>query len=264
MSLLSGFPAAVTAPRIGISARVTGELGRQHTGVHIDYAHSVSAAGGIPLVLAPAIGPSGAAEALAACHGLLLTGGEDLLPEHYGLTGTEHVRDTDPDRDAFEMALFSAARSNRVPVLAICRGFQLVNVVLGGTLWQDLPAQRPSDLDHDKGSEWHERTHHVRVLPGSRALEAMGTDLVLTNSFHHQAIRDLAQGLHATALADDGVIEAAEGDNDEHWLVCVQWHPESFWQESDAPEQGLFSALVDAAGEWRSGRSFQFTEDAIG
>ena len=264
MSLLSGFPPAVTAPRIGISARVTGELGRQHTGVHFDYAHSVSAAGGIPLLLAPAIGPSGAAEALAACHGLLLTGGEDLLPEHYGLTGTEHVRDTDPDRDAFEMALFVAARSNRVPVLAICRGFQLVNVVLGGTLWQDLPAQRPSDLDHDKGSEWHERTHHVRVLHGSRALEAMGNDLVLTNSFHHQAIRDLAQGLHATALADDGVIEAAEGDNDEHWLVCVQWHPESFWQESDAPEQGLFSALVDAAGEWRSGRSFQFTEDAIG
>ena len=264
MSLLSGFPAAVTAPRIGVSARVTGELGRQHTGVHIDYAHSVSAAGGIPLLLAPAIGPSGVAEALAACHGLLLTGGEDLLPEHYGLTGTEHVGDTDPDRDAFEMALFVAARSNRVPVLAICRGFQLVNVVLGGTLWQDLPAQRPSDLDHDKGSEWHERTHHVRVLPGSRALEAMGTDLVLTNSFHHQAIRDLAQGLHATALADDGVIEAAEGDNDEHWLVCVQWHPESFWQESDAPEQGLFRSLVDAAGEWRSGRSFQFTEDAIG
>ena len=254
----------MTAPRIGISARVTGELGRQHTGVHIDYAHSVSAAGGVPLVLPPVIGPSAAAEALAACHGLLLTGGEDLLPEHCDRTGTEHLRDTDGDRDAFEMALFRAARSNRVPVLAICRGFQLVNVVLGGTLWHDLPAQRPSDLDHDKGSQWHERTHHVRMLPGSLALAAMGRDLVFTNSFHHQAIRDLAQGLHATALADDGVIEAAEGNDDEHWLVGVQWHPESFWRESEAPEQGLFTALVDAAVEWRSGRPLQLTENAIG
>jgi putative glutamine amidotransferase len=254
----------VTAPRIGVSARVTGEPGRQHTGVHIDYVHSVSDAGGVPLVLVPAMGPSGAADALAACHGLLLTGGEDLLPESYGLTGTEHVRDADPERDAFEIALFHAARANRVPVLAICRGFQLVNVVLGGTLWQDLPVQRPSDLDHDKGSEWHERTHHVRLVAGSRALEAMGQDLVLTNSFHHQGIRDLAGELHVTASADDGVIEAAEGDDDGHWLVCVQWHPESFWRESDAPEKGLFRALVNAAGEWRSGRSFQFTEDAVG
>ena len=254
----------MTAPRIGISARVSGEPGRQHTGVHIDYAHSVSAAGGVPLVLVPAIGPSGVAEALAACHGLLLTGGEDLLPEHSGLTATEHVRDTDPDRDAFETALFRTARSNRVPVLAICRGFQLVNVVLGGTLWQDLPAQRPSDLDHDKGSAWHERTHNIRMLPGSLALAAMGRDVILTNSFHHQAIRALGQGLHATALADDGVIEAAEGDDDAHWLVCVQWHPESFWRESEAPEQGLFRALVDAAAEWRSGRPLQLTEDAIG
>ena len=254
----------MTAPRIGVSARVTGQPGRQHTGVHIDYAHSVSDTGGVPLVLAPAIGPSAAADALAACHGLLLTGGEDLLPEQDGLIGTEHSREPDPDRDAFEMALFLAARANRVPVLAICRGFQLVNTVLGGTLWQDLPSQRPSDLDHDKGAEWHERTHHVRLLAGSRTLEAMGQDLVLTNSFHHQAIRDLAQGLHVTALADDGLIEAAEGDDDGHWLVCVQWHPESFWRESDAPEKGLFRALVDAAGEWRSGRSFELTEDAIG
>ena len=160
----------------------------------------------------------------------------------------------------------SAARSNRVPVLAICRGFQLVNAVLGGTLWQDLPAQRPSDLDHDKGSEWHERTHHVRCdcLAAARSKRWETTWSSPTHSTI-KAIRDLAQGTPCDGgLADDGVIEAAEGDNDEHWLVCVQWHPESFWQESDAPEQGLFRALVDAAGEWRSGRSFQFTEDAIG
>ena len=102
----------MTEPRIGLSARVTGEPGRQHTGVHIDYTHSVTAAGGVPLILAPAIGPSGAAEALAACHGLLLTGGEDLLPEHSGLRGTEHVRDTDPDF-VVTMPIFSFANLDR-------------------------------------------------------------------------------------------------------------------------------------------------------
>jgi len=256
----------VTAPlpRIGISGRVTGEPGRQHTGVHIDYAHSIRESGGLPLILPPAIGAERASEAVEACHGLLLTGGEDLLPEHYGLTGTEHVHETDPDRDALEFAMFKAARSRRLPVFAICRGFQLVNVALGGTLWQDLPAQRPSELDHDMGSQWQDRSHHVRVQSGSRVSEAIGKELFLTNSFHHQAIRKLATGLHATATADDGLIEAAEGDDPDHWLVCVQWHPESFWREDRAPESGLFTSFIEAANAWASGRPFQLAEDAIG
>ena len=254
----------VPLPRIGISARVTGEPGRQHTGVHVDYAHSVRKAGGLPMILPPAIGSDGAGEAVEACHGLLLTGGEDLLPKHYGLTATEHIQDTDPDRDALELAMFRAARTRRLPVVAICRGFQLVNVAFGGTLWQDLPAQRPSELDHDKGSEWQERTHHVRVRPRSRVSQAVGKDLFLTNSFHHQAIRGLAPGLHPTATADDGIIEAAEGDDTDQWLVCVQWHPESFWREPDAPETGLFVAFIEAAREWASGRPLQLAEDTIG
>jgi putative glutamine amidotransferase len=242
----------VRVPIIGISGRVTGEPGRQQTGVHVDYAQAVRAGGGLPVVFPPAIGADHAADALATCHGLLLTGGEDIAPEHYGAEDNGMGRDSDPRRDAFDLALFTAARSAGLPVLAICRGFQLVNVALGGDLWQDLPGQRPSDLDHDKGEAWHTRTHHVRVHQGSRTAKALGSDYFLTNSFHHQAIQTLAPGLHTTAVADDGVIEAAEGDSVEPWLVCVQWHPESFWDEAEAPEQGLFKALVAEALRWQS------------
>ncbi|MEE8062331.1 MAG: gamma-glutamyl-gamma-aminobutyrate hydrolase family protein [Gemmatimonadales bacterium] len=243
----------MTIPVIGISGRVTGEPGRQHTGVHVDYAHAVLAAGGMPVVFPPMIGADRATDVIATCHGLLLTGGEDIAPEHYGGTENGRVRDTDSQRDAFELALFGAARSAGLPVLAICRGFQLVNVALGGDLWQDLPEQRPSDLDHDKGEAWHTRTHHVRVHEGSRAAQALGRDYFLTNSFHHQAVQNLAPGLHVTAVADDGVIEAAEGSSEGPWMVCVQWHPESFWDEPKAPEQGLFQALVTEARRWQSG-----------
>jgi len=251
-------------PRIGISARVTGEPGRRHTGVHVDYAHSVTRAGGLPLLLPPAMGPDAAAEAVDACDGLLLSGGEDLHPDLYQPEDATHIRETDPARDALELALFRAAHQVRLPTLAICRGFQLVNVALGGTLWQDLPAQRPTDHDHDNGAEWHHRSHDVLVSPGSRVHRAVGRERFPTNSFHHQAIRRLAPGLRATATAGDGTIEAAESDDDAHWLVGVQWHPESFWQEETPPEFGLFEALVAAARLRASGGSFQFAKDAIG
>jgi len=207
----------------------------------------------MPVIFPPMIGVEHAAEVIAACQGLLLTGGEDIAPEHYGETHNDLVRDTDPQRDAFELALFRTARLAGLPILAICRGFQLVNVALGGDLWQDLPDQRPSELDHDTGEEWHTRTHHIRVHEGTRAAAALGQDYFLTNSFHHQAIQSLASGLRITAVAEDGLIEAAEGEPDEPWLVCVQWHPESFWEEPDAPERGLFLALVAEARRWESG-----------
>jgi len=224
------------------------------------------------------MGLEAVAEALAACHGLLLTGGEDVAPGSYGAAGEGFTKATDPARDAFEMALFAATREAGLPVLAICRGFQLVNVALGGTLWQDLPRERPSHLDHDKGESWDVRTHHVRLVAGSRTAQALGIDLMLTNSFHHQAVKDLAPALEATAVADDGLIEGAEGTPDGPWLVGVQWHPESFWQDGEAVDGGLFAAFVEAAREWDqtgsagrghpgapgSGRSLQFPENALG
>ena len=261
MSLLPRLPAAVTEPRIGISARVKGKPGKQHTGVHIDYPHAVRSAGGVPLVLPPATGPAGVQAALAACHGLLLSGGEDLHNPSRRDTGKHR---TDPERDAFEAALFREAYKSRLPILAVCRGFQLVNVELGGSLWTDLPTERPSDIDHDHGTEWDQRTHQVRVVAGTKTHAALGCDVIITNSFHHQAIKDLAPGLHLSAHAADGLIEAAESGADDHWLVCVQWHPESFWREKDAAEPGLFRAFVEAASDWQSGRALQFAEDTIG
>lgn len=228
----------MTGPLIGITGRVKGEPGRRLTGVHEDYAHAVQRAGGLPLILPPAAGPGAAEACVTACHGLVISGGEDL--------------GEDAERDAFERALFRQARRNGVPVLAICRGFQLVNVELGGNLWSDLPEERPSDLDHDHGAEWDVRSHHVSIVAGTRTHSAVGCETLYTNSFHHQGIRELAGSLTVSATAEDGVIEAAE-TTDAQWLVGVQWHPESFWREDSPAEQGLFDELVRVSRGFGSG-----------
>ncbi|HEX5634714.1 MAG TPA: gamma-glutamyl-gamma-aminobutyrate hydrolase family protein, partial [Gemmatimonadales bacterium] len=133
-----------------------------------------------------------------------------------------------------------------LPVLGICRGLQLVNVALGGTLWQDLPTEHPTAIPHDRADLRHARTHEVEVVAGSLAAQALGTTRLGVNSFHHQAIRALAPGLRATAFAPDGVIEAVELDGD-GWVLAVQWHPEEMVEDAAAPDRGLFAALADAA-----------------
>jgi putative glutamine amidotransferase len=131
----------------------------------------------------------------------------------------------------------------------VCRGIQLVNVALGGTLIQDLPAERPSLVAHDPGSARDARTHAVRLEDGSRAAQALGTTVLTVNSFHHQAVDRLAGGLVATGWSEDGLIEAAESSAEAPWLLAVQWHPEEMHADVKAPERGLFRALVQASAE---------------
>jgi putative glutamine amidotransferase len=126
-------------------------------------------------------------------------------------------------------------------------------VALGGTLFQDLPSERPGSVDHSPTGSRDARSHRVRVQPGSRAAAALDATSITVNSFHHQAIKDLAPGLVATAWTDDGLIEAVETAAGATWLLAVQWHPEEMHEDRQAPEQGLFSALVSQAGLSRSG-----------
>lgn len=237
----------MTAPRIAVSGVVRRWQDADRVAVNAAYVHSVVAAGGVPLVLSQLMGPGSAARALTACDALLLTGGEDVDPQLYGARAGRLLRAVDGARDAFELALFQAARERGVPILGICRGLQLINVALGGTLWQDLPSERRGSGEHDPATPRDTRVHPVTLLPESRVARALGTTALTPNSFHHQGIRDLAPGLVATGWAADGLIEAVEATEGDGWLLAVQWHPEEMYADPAAPERGLFRALVAAA-----------------
>jgi len=236
----------VSAPRIGVSGVVRTWDGAERTGVNGAYLRSVLAAGGVPVILSPIIGPAYAARALDGIEGLLFTGGEDLHPAWYGAEPSPHLHPPSRERDLFELALLAAARQRELPILGICRGIQLINVALGGTLYQDLPTERPGSVHHEPGSAREARSHSVRLEPGSRAAAALGGTDVSVNSIHHQAVDRLGSGLVASGWSGDGLVEAVESPAGAPWLLGVQWHPEEMHADRAAPERGLFRALVEA------------------
>jgi putative glutamine amidotransferase len=237
----------VSAPRIAVGGVVRTWDAAERTGVNAAYVRSMLAAGGVPIILSPLLGPSYAMRALDGVDGLLLTGGEDIHPAWYGAEPSPRLYPPSHERDLYELALFAAARQRELPILGICRGIQLVNVALGGTLFQDLPSERPGPVAHDPGGARDARTHEIRLEEGSRAARALGRTALSVNSFHHQAVDRLAGGLIASGWSADGLIEAAESPAEAPWLLAVQWHPEEMHAEGTAPERGLFRALVQAA-----------------
>lgn len=238
----------MSAPRIALGGVVRQWDGAERTGLNSAYVRSVLAAGGVPVVLSPHMGPSYAARALDGADALVLTGGEDMDPAWYQAEPHPKANPPSRERDLFELALFAAARQRELPILGICRGIQVVNVALGGTLWQDLPSERPGPVDHYPEKARSERTHLVRLHPGTATAAALGGTEIRVNSFHHQAIRDLAPKLVATGWSEDGLVEAVEAAPEQPWLLAVQWHPEEMYAEARSPDRGLFSALVERAG----------------
>lgn len=234
----------MSAPRIGITGNTRLVSGAERSGVNAAYVRAVIRSGGIPLILPPLIGDAHHAEVLELLDGLVLTGGEDVDPVLYGEAPHPALGEVDRLRDDFEIGLFRAAWDRRLPVLAICRGIQLVNVALGGSLWQDIPSQRPGALTHRAPTERDVRSHQVEIAPGSRLAAALQTTRCEVNSFHHQSVRDLAPGLLVTATAPDGEIEGVESVASDPWLLAVQWHPEEFHHHDVAPDHGLFNALA--------------------
>lgn len=239
--------------RIAVSGVVRTWDGADRTGVNAAYVRALLAASGVPLILSPLMGASLAGSALDGCDGLLLTGGEDIHPSWYGADPSPLLSPPSQERDLFELALFAVARQRDLPILGVCRGIQLINVALGGTLFQDLPSERPGIVDHSPVGARDSRSHPIRIQPGSRAAAALETTSITVNSVHHQAIKDLAPGLVASGWTSDGLIEAAESKPDASWILAVQWHPEEMHAERLAPEHGLFSALVNEAGLARRG-----------
>ncbi|MEJ7812778.1 MAG: gamma-glutamyl-gamma-aminobutyrate hydrolase family protein [Gemmatimonadaceae bacterium] len=236
-----------------VAVTATSEIirGTLRVRVNESYTRAVEQAGGIPLIVAPftsaEAAPELAARLLARVDALVLTGGEDVDPALYGASAHPALGTTHRARDATEIALIHAAHERRTPTLAICRGIQTLNVAFGGTLVQDIPSERQGSLDHDAASNRGSRVHDVEIELGSRLESVLGTSRLRANSFHHQSLDRLGEGLRVTAMAPDGIIEAAEWVRDDWWAVAVQWHPEELCEAPEPWDRSLFRALCDRA-----------------
>jgi putative glutamine amidotransferase len=214
-------------PKIGITVQP-----RRGMEYYVPYRRAVTAAGADPVDLVPGT------KALPELDGLLLPGGWDVDPSFYGEPPDEKVVETDPELDETELSMFRQAREREIPVLGICRGQQVINVAMGGSLVQHLEGHevRAHGRSH--------LAHSIEVNPTSELGQAAGTHQIRVNSFHHQAIRELAEGLHQTARGDDGTVEGVESDDG--LIVAVQCHPEEL--TTDLPwARNLFERFVARA-----------------
>jgi len=237
----------MVTPLIGITTSVTVGTAPERAYVNGTYIRAVQAAGGIPLLLTPHFTPEVQAALWQRLDGLLLTGGGDIEPARFGETPHPAVDDVSPARDELELGLTRRAVADDVPLFAICRGIQVLNVALGGTLVQDLPSERPGAVAHSQKAARHEATHAVKVMgEGTRLARVLGALEVNVNSMHHQAIERLGEGLREVAWAPDGVIEGLEMPGDERFVLGVQWHPEELVGHDQAA-RNLFAAIVEAA-----------------
>lgn len=237
----------MSRPRIGLTTSsgqgTTSRIERVGRG----YLDALAAAGGLPVVLAT-LDPALAADAVEGIDALVLTGGGDVGPERYGAEAEPETAEVDPARDAWELALVDAARTAGVPILAICRGAQVLNVAFGGTLVQHLPGR--TDGDHGDLPRAGEEVHDVLVAAGSRLHEVLGVEQLRANTIHHQAVDLVGVDLVVSGRADDGVIEAIEAPDAP--VLGVQWHPELLADRE--PHRSLFAWIVDEAARTQAAR----------
>ncbi|WP_018130941.1 gamma-glutamyl-gamma-aminobutyrate hydrolase family protein [Effusibacillus pohliae] len=237
MHRLIGVTSSVSVLRSGVEGIFAGD----------DYTAAIVKAGGLPVVL-PMITEDDALAALAdRLHGLLLTGGVDLDPAYFGEQPIPQLGEVTPVRDEMEWKLTNLFLARNKPIFAICRGMQVLNAAAGGSLYQDLAAQKRGVLQHaQRAPRWH-ASHEVTVVPGTKLAEILGAGTIRVNSFHHQAVRRVAPGFVVSATALDGVIEAFESTG-HRYVVGVQWHPENMWQRQPIFHK-LFQAFVDSCEE---------------
>lgn len=207
------------------------------------YLQGIEQGGGAPVVLPLTQNQEVLETVLAGCCGLVITGGQDVDPARYGQEMLPVCGKLDPELDAMEAWLLDWALERDVPVLAVCRGIQMLNVHLGGTLYQDLPTQRPDGLNHSQEPPYDQPVHTVTVAEGSFLAGVMGAGEYQVNSFHHQAVERVAPGLDVDAVAADGLVEAVHMP-DKSFVLGLQWHPEFFLEQT--PFAAVFHAFVRA------------------
>ena len=242
---------SVSRPRIVITAGSNPGPSNNHAWLRFDYLHAIAKAQGLPSIVAPGFtNPLEethelAGEILDNCDGLLLSGGTDVDPMLFGEAPHTALGRVEPARDPFELELAREAVRRDLPVLGICRGLQVLNVALGGTLIQDIPSEVEGAVRHEAGDDRLEIAHDVVIRHGSRLADLMGTARAPVNSFHHQAVKTLGPGLVLSATSPlDGIIEGIEM-SDRGFVVAVQWHPENFWRTGEF--RSLFEGFIEAA-----------------
>jgi putative glutamine amidotransferase len=208
------------------------------------YSEAVRRAGGAP-VLVPLGGDEATLKtAVSVAHGLIITGGVDIAPGAYGEERLPKCGTIDLLRDDADRWALQQAAELGLPVLGTCRGIQSLAAFLGGSLYQDLPTQAPSDIAHKQDAPRNVATHDVAVMDGTLLARIVGAGPLGVNTFHHQAVKGVPPGFRVSARAADGIIEAIEA-TDGGFVLGVQWHPEDLAPESE-PHQALFGALVEA------------------
>jgi putative glutamine amidotransferase len=234
----------MTTPIVALTATTKVIDGLTRERLNEAYVDAVRAAGLTPLILPP-LKPTELDSVLDAVAGIVLTGGEDIDPAEYGAARHPETQPPHRPRDKCELALTQKARARGLPTLAICRGIQVVNVALGGTLVQDIASERPSDINHDQSDERETRVHDVALDDATSLQSAIGTARISVNSSHHQAVERVAPGLRVSARAPDGIVEGAEWTGDDWWMLAVQWHPEELVRDAKDWDRGLFKAFAN-------------------
>ncbi len=243
------------APIVGILAGLKShdpDLNRINKAVSVHYAYilSVLNAGGLPVVLPPADSDEAIAETVGAVDGLLVSGGNDLQPQRYGEEPGWGMGPFSPERDHLDFAAIRAAYGAGKPIFGICRGIQSINVFFGGTLYQDLRREKSCTVKHYQDSESSRASHTVEISRDSMLYPLLG-GRIMTNSFHHQAVRRAAPDFLVGARAADGVVEAMEATRGP-FVLGVQWHPELMAAAGDDAMEKIFGLFVRACRE-RSG-----------
>jgi putative glutamine amidotransferase len=234
------------APVVAVTATARVVDGVERVRLNAAYVRALESVGLVPIVIPPSANPGSALRVLDVVAGLVLSGGEDVDPSRYGATPHPELGPVNCARDDTEIALLGRARALALPTLAICRGIQVVNVALGGTLVQDLPSERQDIAPHEVDDERDSRVHGVRVDPDSRLAYILGAQSLGVNSIHHQAVDRLGAAMRVSARADDGTVEGVESDDPAWWMVGVQWHPEELTTTPEPWDRRLFAAFATA------------------
>lgn len=234
-------------PLIGLTCTIRYEDGAVLYGLYASYIKALETAGGLPVLIAHNLEQDTLRAIYERVDGVLLTGGGDVDPTEYGVPNDMPLRSINADRDLTEMTVTNWAAQDDKPLLGICRGVQVMNVALGGTLYRDLASEFGGSVDHDLGSKQarHYEGHAVSVTPDSKLAGLLGTTTPAVNSMHHQAIRELGKGLTSVATAPDGIVEGVEIPG-ARFFVGVQWHPEELFTYSE-PMKRLFEGFVRQA-----------------
>lgn len=245
-SLCAQKAAPTRKPVVGI----TTTLKKKALSVGYDYVKAVTMAGATPFLIASTDDPKEIERVVGMIDALLITGGPDVDPAYYGHERHPQLGEVNDERDVFELLLFRSAFKKQMPIFGICRGLQMINVAMGGTLWQDIPSDFPqSELCHRQTDDSTTPAHDIHIKPGTVSAKVFGCTTMGVNSRHHQCIRDIAPGLTITAFSPDSVPEMVEA-YPHYPILAIQSHPEIFTVHGDKVMARFFHFLMEEAQQY--------------